>query len=101
MKASEIIYGGVWAASAVAVAGYTWNAYTGEYGKFPTMGGSGESIPSPLHKLPLNNFGYYWLENARKNVGHWISNAFGGPTTPAQKRVMSGTHHADPSNYAK
>jgi hypothetical protein len=41
MKTSEIIYGGLWVASAVQVAGYTWQAMSGQYEQFPSVDSSG------------------------------------------------------------
>lgn len=40
---------GLWAASAIAVAGYTWRSMTGQYETFPTLGGG--SNPAPTQSL--------------------------------------------------
>lgn len=42
----------VWAASCVAVAGYTWSAMTGEYVQFPSIdgGGGGSAVPPAVQQ---------------------------------------------------
>lgn len=48
MNLREIFFGGLWAASAIVVAGDTWTAYTTTYASYPTVdggkGGSGGSV---------------------------------------------------------
>ena len=40
-KAQNVLGTGLWIASAIQVAGFTWKAYTGEYQQFPSTDGSG------------------------------------------------------------
>lgn len=47
VEMSEIVGGAIWLASAVAVAGYTWQAMTGEYEQFPSLGGGGGGATPP------------------------------------------------------
>lgn len=42
MKKTQNVLGtGLWIASAIRVAGFTWKAYTGQYQQFPSTDGSG------------------------------------------------------------
>lgn len=41
MNVREIAVGGIWTASAIGVAGWTWQAYTQQYQQYPTVGSSG------------------------------------------------------------
>lgn len=48
MKPADVIGTGVWLASAVQVAGYTWAALAGEYSQFPSVGGGGANVNPSL-----------------------------------------------------
>lgn len=45
MKPTDVIPLGFWIASAVKVAGYTWQAYFGSYEKFPSPQAAGGAEP--------------------------------------------------------
>ena len=89
MKAAEVIGGGLWAASAVAVAGYTWQALTGTYEQFPSVTSSGQqnaaskaanetaATQAAAQTGPfgwLNWFGFQWGKSLGKSLG--INNFF-------------------------
>lgn len=65
MKVGEILGGGIWVASTIKIAGYTWEAYTSTYNPFPGVSGGGGAVPpssidatasntaNKFHKLPV------------------------------------------------
>lgn len=102
VTAGEVAGTALWIASAVQVVGYTWSAMSGEYSKFPGMGGA-QTAPPPASvqqsdtnlgvpnlprnkKFPLAVAGVAasppqvgkltglqgWVNNAGKTIGNFV-----------------------------
>lgn len=106
----NIIGAGLWAASAVKVTGYTWQAMRGEYEQFPTMGGSAQpqsrvtraanSAANTSAAGQTGPFGWLsrWAFGAGKNVGdslglnHLFGTSHPRPMPPSNPAVPGGAY---------
>lgn len=97
----ELAVGGVWAASAIGVAGWTWQAYTQQYSKFPMPGDAPTSTSASdvQNWVDLATNPIKWLADKvagqlQKPVSKALGAAFGAPKPKVLKESPAGIAQA-------